>query len=96
MPLEEEETRALEESPIPFRLSGPNERLSQHEQSDEDLKNSGDSAVQSPRPKPRRRLTHKEKGKKKKPEYDTGNTPVRTSRIEANLTPQETKTGLRK
>ena len=61
MPLDEEEIRALEESLISFRLSGPNERLSGNDQS----ASSGDSTVQSPRRKSRRQLTRKEKGKKK-------------------------------
>ena len=48
MPPDEEEIGALEKSPISFRLSGPNEKLSQNVQSDEDLVSSGDSAVYSP------------------------------------------------
>ena len=48
-----------------FPLSGPNERLSRFDQSDEEPASSGDSAVHSPRRKPRRRLTRKEKGKTK-------------------------------
>ena len=71
MPLDERETDTLEESLISFRLSGPNKRLSQFEQSDEEPVSSGDSAVHSPCRKPRRRLTRKEKGNKKMPEYDT-------------------------
>mgnify|MGYP000456306078 CR=1 FL=1 len=70
MPPDECEIRSLEESPILFRLSGPNERLSRHDQSDVEMTSSVDSAVQSPRRKPRRRLTRKEKGKKKMVEYD--------------------------
>ena len=53
------------ESLISLRLSGPNERLSRYDQSDEETASSGDSAVHSPRRKPRRRLMRKEKGKKK-------------------------------
>ena len=53
------------ESPISLRLSGPNERLSRYDQSDEEPASSGDSAVHSPRRKPRRRLMRKEKGKRK-------------------------------
>ena len=71
MPWGEGAIRVLEESPISFRLSGPNERLSRHDQSDAESMSSGDSVVHSPRKKPRRRLTRKEKGKKKMPEYDT-------------------------
>ena len=52
-------------------MSAPNERLSQHNQSDEESASSADSAVQSPRRKPRRQLMRKEKGKKKMLEYDT-------------------------
>ena len=65
MPPDEHEIEALEESPISFQRSGPNERLSRRDQSDAKTVSSGDSAVQSPHKKPRRRLTHKEKGKKK-------------------------------
>ena len=54
-----------------FPLSGPNERLSRFDQSDEEPASSGDSVVHSPRRKPRRRLTRKEKGKKKMIECDT-------------------------
>ena len=72
MPLKGEEIRALEESPISFRLSGPNERLSRHDQSDEQSASSGDSIVHSPQPKSWRWLTRKEKGKKKMSEYDIG------------------------
>ena len=64
-PLDEPEIGTREESPILFRLSGPNGRLSRYDQSDEEPASSGDSAVHSPRRKPRRRLTRKEKGKKK-------------------------------
>ena len=59
------------ESPVSFRLSGPNERPSRFNQSDEEPASSGDSAMQSPRRKPRRQLTCKEKGKKKMLGYDT-------------------------
>ena len=44
---EEEGFRTLEESLISFRLSGPNERLSQYDQSDEEPMSSGDSAMHS-------------------------------------------------
>ena len=71
MPLDEHEIRALKESLISFPLSGPNERLSRHDQSDKESSSSAYSAVQSPRRKPRRRLTRKEKGKKKMEEYAT-------------------------
>ena len=65
MPPDEPEIKTREESLISLRLSGPNGRLRQYDQSDEELASSGDSAVHSLRKKPRRRLTHKEKGKKK-------------------------------
>ena len=55
----------LDESPISFRLSGSNERLGRFDQSEEESASSGDSTVHSPRRKLRRRLTRKEKGKKK-------------------------------
>ena len=63
MPPDEPEIET--ESPISLRLSGPSGRLSRFDQSDEEPASSGDSAVHSPRRKPRRRLTRKEKGKKK-------------------------------
>ena len=66
---EEEDTDTLEESPISFQLSRPNERLSRNDQSGEESASSGDSTMHSPCWKPRRRLTRKEKGKKKMPEY---------------------------
>ena len=44
---EEEGFRTLEESLISFWLSGPNERLSQYDQSDEEPMSSGDSAMHS-------------------------------------------------
>ena len=65
MPLDGCEIRTRKESPISFWLSGPNGRLSRFDQSEEELMSSGDSAVYSPRRKPRRRFTRKEKGKKK-------------------------------
>ena len=71
MPQDEGDIGALEESPISFGLSGPDERLSWHDQSDVETASSGDSVVHSPRNKPRRRLTRKENGKKKMPEYDS-------------------------
>ena len=71
MHLDERETETLEESLVSFRLSGLNVQLSRFDQSDEELASSGDSAVNSPRKKPRRWFTHKEKRKKKMSEYDT-------------------------
>ena len=68
VPSDEGEIRTLKESPISFPLSGLNGRLSRFE---EEQASSGDSAVHSPRKKPRRQLTRKEKGKKKMPEYGT-------------------------
>ena len=65
MPPDEPEIENPEESPISLPLSGPNGRLSRYDQSDEEPASSGDSAVHSPRRKPRRRLTRKEKGKRK-------------------------------
>ena len=43
------------ESPNPFQLSGLNERLSWKDQSNEETESTGNSGVQSPRMKPRRR-----------------------------------------
>ena len=71
MPLDEEAIGALEENPISFTLSGPNERLSQNDQSNDEPLSDGDSVVQSPRRMSRRHLMYKEKGKKKMSEYDT-------------------------
>ena len=65
MPPDEPEIKTREESPISFRLSGRNGRLSWYDQFDEESGSSGDSTVHSPRRKPRRQLTRKEKGKKK-------------------------------
>ena len=71
MPLNDKEAiRASEESPISFRLCGPNERPSQIDQLDDESTSSGDSAVQSLSRKPKRQFTHKEKGKEKMMEYD--------------------------
>ena len=47
MPLDEHEIETLEESPISFRLSGPNEQLSRFDQLDEKSASSADSAVQT-------------------------------------------------
>ena len=66
MPPDEPEIET--ESPISLRLSGPNGRLSRYDQSDEEPARSGDSVVHSPC---RRRLTRKEKGKKKVPDSGT-------------------------
>ena len=63
MPTDEPEIEI--DSPISLRLSGPNGRLSRYDQSDKEPASSGDSVVHSPRRRPRRRLTRKEKGKKK-------------------------------
>ena len=65
MPPDEPEIGTREESLISFRLSGPNGRLSWYDQSDEEPASCGDSVVHSPRRKPRRWFTRKEKGKKK-------------------------------
>ena len=70
--VENDEARTKEESPESFRLSGPNDRLSQLDQSDDETASGGDSVVLSPRKEPRRRFTRKEKGKKKMPEFETG------------------------
>ena len=45
---EKEDIDTLEESLISFRLSGPNERLSRNDQSNEESDSSGDSSVHSP------------------------------------------------
>ena len=68
---EEAEFGTLEESPISFWLSRPNERQSRNDLSDEEPASNGDSVMHSPRPKLRRLLPHKEKVKKKMPKYDT-------------------------
>ena len=91
MPPDEREIGTLDESLISFRLSGPNGRLSQFDQSEEESASSGDSAVHSPHKKPRRRLTRKEKGKKKTPITAR----IGTSRIEVNPTLRRATMGLR-
>ena len=63
MPPKEEEFGALEESLISFRLSGPNERLSRNDLSDEESASIGDSVVLSPHRRLRRWLARKKKGK---------------------------------
>ena len=85
MPLHNEEIRAMRESPISYWLSGLNEGLSQDGQPSEEPVSSEDSAVESPRQKPRRRFMRKEKGKKKMPEYDTGR--AESNHIESNSKP---------
>ena len=62
---------SLDESPISFRLSGPNKRLGRFDLCNEEQVSSGDSVVHSLCIKPRRWLTCKEKGKKKMTKYDT-------------------------
>ena len=47
IPQEEEEIGVLEESTMSFWLSGPDERLSRNDQSNEELTSSGDSVMQS-------------------------------------------------
>ena len=71
MPRDEGEIGALEESPISFRLTKSNERLSRRDQSDAKMASSEESVVHSPRRKPWRRLMCKEKGNKEMPEYGT-------------------------
>ena len=62
--VDEDEFGTLDESLISFWLSGPNERLSPNDQSDEEPTSSGHSIVLSLCKEPRRRFTRKEKGKK--------------------------------
>ena len=64
-PPNELEIGTPEESLISFRLSGLNGQLSRFKQFNEEPASSGDSVVLFPRRKPRRRLTRKEKGKRK-------------------------------
>ena len=71
MPLYEREIGTRKESLISLRLSGSSGRLSWFDQSDEESASGGDSTVHSPCRKPRRRLTRKEKGKKKVSDYGT-------------------------
>ena len=65
MPPDEREIGTHEESPISFRLSAPNGQLNQFDYCEEESASSGDSVVHSLCRKPWRRLTRKEKGKKK-------------------------------
>ena len=69
-------------------LSGPNERLSQNDHSNEELASSGYSVVLSSR---------KYKGKMKMSEYGTDKSMAQTEVhwIRENLTPTEAKTDLR-
>ena len=71
MPPDEEEIRALEENVIKFWLSGPNEVLTRHDQSDEEPVSNGDSVALSPCRKTSRKPMRKEKGKMKMPENGT-------------------------
>ena len=71
MPPDEPQIGTRAESPISVPMSGPSARLSRFDQSDDEPASSGDSAVHSPRRKPRRRFTRKEKGKKKVSDADT-------------------------
>ena len=73
---EEEEIETLEEGPISFRVSGPNEEQIDMSASDED------SVMQSLWWKPRKRLIRSAKGKKKTSKHDN----LEGSRIRANLT----------
>ena len=70
LPLHNEEIRALRESLISFRLSGPNEELSRDDQPFEDPTSSGDSVMLFPRKESRSPFTRKEKGTKKMSECD--------------------------
>ena len=70
MILEEEEIITLEESPISFQLTGLHDELDHEGQPIEMLVSDEDSFVQSPRRKPRKRLTCKEKGKKKMSKFE--------------------------
>ena len=71
MPPDELEIETREDSPISLWLSGPNGRLSLYDQSNEEPASRGDSVLHSPRKKPRRRLTCKEKRKKKVSDFGT-------------------------
>ena len=84
MPPDECEIETLEASPILFRLSRLNERLSRRDPLDAETSSSGHSVVHSPRRKLRRRLTRKENGKKKMPAYDT-------DRVESNRRESDSK-----
>jgi hypothetical protein len=71
MPPDEPEIETRPESPISVLLTGPSARPSRFDQSDEEPASSGDSAVHSPCKQPKRRFTHKEKGKRKVSDADT-------------------------
>jgi hypothetical protein len=71
MPPNEPKIGTQPESPISVPLSGPSGGLGWFDQSDDEPASSGDSAVHSPRSKPRSRFTRKEKGKKKVSDSDT-------------------------
>ena len=65
MPVDEREIETREESPISFWLSGPNGRLSQFDQSEEEPVSSGDSAVHSPAGSRGDGLRAREKGRRR-------------------------------
>ena len=60
---EEEHIGTLEESLISFRLSGPNNYLSREEKLNEELANSEDSTVHSPRRNREENLRAKKRGR---------------------------------
>ena len=62
-PPDEEEYGTPKKTLISFRLSGPNERLSRNDLSDEESASIGDSVVLSPHRRLRRWLARKKKGK---------------------------------
>ena len=68
-----EEPETQDETSESFWLRGPNEQLSQDDQSDEEATSSGDSTMLSPLKELRRRFMPKEKGKQKLSGYETGN-----------------------
>jgi hypothetical protein len=71
MPQDDPKIGTRPESPISVPLSVPSEGLGRFNQSDDEPASSGDSAVHSPRKKPSRRFTRKEKGKRKVSDSDT-------------------------
>jgi hypothetical protein len=80
MPRDEPEIGTWPESLISVPLSGPSEGLSRFDNSVDEPASNGDSVVHSPRKKPRRWFTRKEKEKKKVSDSDTQRkrvTPIR-------------------
>ena len=92
MPPDERETETLEESPVSFRLSVPNERMSRFHKSDEESASSGDSEC-IPHPESR---GHGLRVKKRERRRCWSTTWIGTSQTDTNPSPRRVMTGPRK